>query len=130
MSLAPLPRRLSSPLVPLKVSGPLVPILVTASATPLATNRVRAMVVNNGMVRLIRRPPFLQRNGVSSVSSVVRLDSRRPLLSNIRSILPYGRRRITQIGYLWCYLGVACAWRTSENRKKANFAEYLFHALR
>src|SRR5215211_486368 len=61
-----------------------------ASATPLATNRVRAMVVNNGMVRLIRRPPFLQRNGVSSVSSVVRLDSRRPLFSNIRSILPYG----------------------------------------
>src|SRR5215210_1156315 len=30
----------------------------TASATPLATNRVRAMVANNNMVRLIKRPPL------------------------------------------------------------------------
>src|SRR5215213_11660720 len=30
----------------------------TASATPLATNRVRAMVANNTMVRLIKRPPL------------------------------------------------------------------------
>src|SRR5215211_8152808 len=34
------------------------PILVTASATPLATNTVRAMVANNTMVRLIKRPPL------------------------------------------------------------------------
>src|SRR5215211_3023350 len=33
-----------------------VPILFTASATPLATNRVRAMVANNSMVRLIIYP--------------------------------------------------------------------------
>ena len=30
----------------------------TASATPLATNTVRAMVANNTMVRLIKRPPL------------------------------------------------------------------------
>src|SRR5215213_8649156 len=30
----------------------------TASATPLATNKVRAMVANNTMVRLIKRPPL------------------------------------------------------------------------
>ena len=30
-----------------------------ASASPLATSRVRAMVANNGMVRLIKRPAFL-----------------------------------------------------------------------
>src|SRR5215210_5332658 len=29
-----------------------------ASTTPLATNRVRAMVANNTMVRLIKRPPL------------------------------------------------------------------------
>src|SRR5919112_2220219 len=39
-------------------SGPLVPILVTASATPLATNRVRAMVATNRMVRFIKRSPL------------------------------------------------------------------------
>src|SRR5919112_455144 len=86
VSLPPLPRRLSSPLVPLRVSGPSVPILVTASATPLATKRVRDMVANNSMVRLIRRAAFLQGGGVSSV---VRLDSRRPFISNTRSIRPY-----------------------------------------
>jgi hypothetical protein len=32
----------------------------TARATPLATNRVRAIVVNDGLVRLIGRPAFLQ----------------------------------------------------------------------
>src|ERR687893_3032488 len=58
MSLAPLPRRLSSPLVPLKVSGPSVPILLIASATPLATKRVRIMVATSSMVRLIKRPPL------------------------------------------------------------------------
>jgi hypothetical protein len=35
-----------------------VPILVTARATPLATSRVNAMVANNAMVRLIKRPPL------------------------------------------------------------------------
>src|SRR5215208_6755111 len=30
----------------------------TVSATPLATKRVRAMVANNTMVRLIKRPPL------------------------------------------------------------------------
>src|SRR5215217_565068 len=30
----------------------------TASATPLATNRVRAMVANNTMVRLTKKPPL------------------------------------------------------------------------
>jgi hypothetical protein len=30
-----------------------------ARATPLATNTVRAMVVNNTMVRLIKKPPLL-----------------------------------------------------------------------
>ena len=34
-----------------------------ASTTPLATNRVRAMVVNKTMVRLIRRAAFLQEAG-------------------------------------------------------------------
>src|SRR5215212_5618144 len=29
-----------------------------ASATPLATNRVRVMVANSSMVRLIKRPPL------------------------------------------------------------------------
>ena len=29
------------------------------SASPLAISRVRAMVANNGMVRLIKRPAFL-----------------------------------------------------------------------
>src|SRR5215217_3658585 len=33
----------------------------TASATPLATNKVRAMVANNNMVRLIKRPPLCSR---------------------------------------------------------------------
>jgi hypothetical protein len=37
-----------------------VPILVAARATPLATNKVRAMVANNSMVRLIERPAFFQ----------------------------------------------------------------------
>src|SRR5215213_9466400 len=32
--------------------------IAVASATPLATNRVRAMVANNTMVRLIKRPPL------------------------------------------------------------------------
>jgi hypothetical protein len=35
----------------------------TARATPLATKKVRVMVVNNGMVRLIRRAAFLQGAG-------------------------------------------------------------------
>src|SRR5215218_6591001 len=43
------------------------------------------------------------------VSSVARLDSRRPFISNARSILAYRGMRITQMGYLWCYLGIACA---------------------
>ena len=34
-----------------------------ASASPLATNRVRAMVTNNTMVRLIRRPPSFRGQG-------------------------------------------------------------------
>src|SRR5215213_3293170 len=106
MSLAPLPTRLSALLVPLKVSRPLVPILLIASATPLATNRVMAMVANNTMVRLIRRAAFLGKWG--GVSSVVRQASRRPFISDMRSILPYRGRRITQTGYLWCYLGLAC----------------------
>src|SRR5215218_9225040 len=97
-----------------------------ASTTPLATNRVRAMVANNTMVRLISTAAFLQG---SEVSSGVRLDSRRPFTSNMRTILPYRSRRITQIGYLWCCLGVACGQRTSENAQKAKFAEYLFQAL-
>src|SRR5215210_1348545 len=67
--------------------------MTAPSTTPLATNRVRAMVANNTMVRLIRRPAFLQRNGVSSV---VRRHSQRPFISNRRSILPYGGRGITQ----------------------------------
>ena len=75
-----------------------------AGATPLATDRVRAMVVNNTMVRLIRRTAFLQGGGVSSVG---RLYSQRPFISNMRCILPYRDRRITQMGYLWCCLGVA-----------------------
>jgi hypothetical protein len=33
---------------------------VTASATSLATNRVRATVANNTMVRLIERSAFFQ----------------------------------------------------------------------
>ena len=61
--------------------------------------------------------------------SVVKLDSRRPFISNIRSILPYRGRRITQMGYLCCCLGVACGWRTSENSVKPKFAEFTFHAL-
>src|SRR5215213_7637264 len=137
-SLPPLPRRLSALLVPCKVSGPLVPILVTARATPLATNRVRAMVANNTMVRLIRRPAFLQGNGVSSVCSVVRLASQRPFVSNRRTILPYRGRCITQMGYLWCCLGVACyselprtlVMRTSENPQNANFAFTAFSEVR
>src|SRR3712207_1412900 len=66
MSLAPLPRRLSSPLVPLKVSGPSVPILLIANATPLATKRVRAIVANNTMVRLIIYPSSFAYSTVSS----------------------------------------------------------------
>jgi len=42
------------------------------------------------------------------VSSVVRLDSRRPFISNVRSILLYRGRRITQMSYLCGYLAVAC----------------------
>src|SRR5215211_2734048 len=67
-----------------ELCAPAEPILVTARATPLATNTVRAMVVNNTMVRLIRRPAFLQGGGVSSV---VRLHSRRPGLSS--TFLPW-----------------------------------------
>ena len=37
----------------------LVEVVVAASATPLAISRVKAMVLNNSMVRLIRRPAFL-----------------------------------------------------------------------
>ena len=48
-------------MVHLKVSGPLVPTLVTARATPLATKRVRDMVANNTMVRLIRSHAFLRK---------------------------------------------------------------------
>src|SRR5215218_1628280 len=99
-----------------ELRAPAEPI-AAASTTPLATNRVRAMVANNTMVRLISTAAFLQG---SEVSSGVRLDSRRPFTSN---------RRITQIGYLWCCLGVACGQRTSENAQKAKFAEYLFQAL-
>ena len=62
------------------------------------------MVVNT-VVRLIRRAAFLQGGGVSSV----RLHSRRPFISNRRSILSYRGRRIAQMGYLCSYLGVACA---------------------
>src|SRR5215211_703519 len=42
------------------------------------------------------------------VSSGVRRHSQRPFISNRRSILPYRGRRITQMSYLWCSLGVAC----------------------
>src|SRR5215218_6351423 len=42
------------------------------------------------------------------VSSGVRRHSQRPFISNKRSILPYRGRRITQMSYLWCCLGVAC----------------------
>src|SRR5215216_381657 len=79
--------------------------MAAPSTTPLATNRVRAMVVNNTIVRLIRRAAFLQG---SEVRCVARLDSRRPFVSNMRSILAYRDRRITQMGYLCGYLGVAC----------------------
>src|SRR5919106_6191169 len=75
--------------------------IAAPSTTPLATNRVRAMVANNTMVRLIRRAAFLQGGGVSSV---VRRHSRRPFISNRRSIVPYRGRRITQMDYLWSYL--------------------------
>src|SRR5215217_8214281 len=47
-----------------ELCGPAEPNLVTARATPPATNRVRAMVVNNAMVRLISRAAFLQWGGV------------------------------------------------------------------
>src|SRR5829696_738290 len=86
-----------------ELCAPVEPI--AASATPLATNRVRAMVLNNNMVCLISRAAFLQG---SEVSSVGRLSSRRPFISNRCSVLPYRGRRITQLGYLWYYLGVAC----------------------
>src|SRR5215207_6838052 len=79
--------------------------MTAPSTTPLATNRVRAMVASNTMVRLIRRPAFLQRTGVSSV---VRRHSQRPFISNRRSILPHRGRGITQMSYLWCCLGGAC----------------------
>src|SRR5215212_6497232 len=88
-----------------ELCAPEEPILVTARATPLATNTVRAMVVNNTMVRLIRRAAFLQGEGVSSV---VRLNSQRPFISNMRSIIPYRGGCITQMSYLCGYLGVAC----------------------
>src|SRR5215208_7088648 len=42
-----------------KLCAPVEPI--AASATPLATNKVRAMVANNTMVRLIKRPPLFSR---------------------------------------------------------------------
>src|SRR5215218_8244758 len=42
------------------------------------------------------------------VRCLVRLDSQRPFISNRRSIVPYWGRRITQMSYLWCCLGVAC----------------------
>src|ERR687898_704752 len=42
------------------------------------------------------------------VSVVVRRYSRRPFISNRRSIMPYRGRCITQMDYLCGYLGVAC----------------------
>src|SRR5215211_5287785 len=70
---------MDSPCPTTELCAPAEPIV--ASATPLATNRVRAMVVNDTMVRLIRRASFLQGRGVSSV---VRLDSQRPFISNMQ----------------------------------------------
>jgi hypothetical protein len=64
------------------------------------------MVATSSMVRLISRAAFLGKWG--GVSSIVRLDSRPPFISNVRSILPYRGMRITQMGYLWCFLNVTC----------------------
>jgi hypothetical protein len=51
----------------------------------------------------------------------VRLDSRRPFISDIRSILPYQSRRIPQMDYL-----LQIPWRTSQNSGKAKFAVWAF----
>src|SRR5215203_377257 len=66
-----LPERKSLLLVPLRMSGPLVPILVTANATPLATNRVRAVVATNSMMRLIFAP--FSRFAITATVASVRL---------------------------------------------------------
>src|SRR5215211_7277088 len=119
-----------------ELCAPAEPILVTARATPLATNRVRAMVANNTMVRLIRRAAFLQGGGVSVV---VRRHSRRPFISNRRSInavsgqtyhsnelslllLGRGLRVANFLELRQCEVRRILLKRTSENAQNANFA--------
>src|SRR5215207_4008645 len=93
----------------------------TASATPLATNRVRAMVANNTMVRLIKRPPLCR-----GAKKEERCQSPAPLRNEGSILLTEG--------------DVCAPWhkvrqstkkrlRTSPNAQKAKFAEFLFHAL-
>ena len=108
------------------VCAPAEPIAV-ASTTPLATNRVRAMVANNTMVRLIRSPPSVR----GRVSSVGRLNSRRPLSVTCLAYLRIG----TGVSLKWAIFVVTWAWlagsELSENsvKWKSNFRESIFHAL-
>src|SRR5829696_7660984 len=107
--------------------APAEPILVTARATPLATKRVRAMVANNTMVRLISTAAFLQG---SEVSSVGRLYSRRPLSVTCLAYLRIG----TGVSLKWAIFVVTWAWlagsellRIPKRRSSQNF--YSTHFL-
>jgi hypothetical protein len=86
--------------------------LVTARATPLATNRVRAIVANNRMVRLIKRPPLCRG------AKEERGQTPAPLRNEGSILLTEG--------------DVYAPWhKTRQSTKEAptDFAEFLFHAL-
>src|SRR5215211_4206072 len=109
-----------------ELRAPAEPI-AAASTTPLATNRVRAMVANNTMVRLISTAAFLQG---SEVSSVGRLNSQRPLSVTCLAYLRIG----TGVSLKWAIFVVTWAWlagsellRIPKRRSSQNF--YSTHFL-
>src|SRR5215203_1164370 len=87
--------------------------ITVASATPLATNKVRAMVANNTMVRLIKRPPLCSRGAKEE-----RCQTPAPLRNESSILL--------------CEGDVCARWhKVRQSTKEApNFVEFLFHALR
>src|SRR5215210_5180589 len=97
-----------------ELCAPAEPILA-ASTTPLATNRVRAMVANNTMVRLIKRPPLCRG------AEEERCQTPAPLRNEGSISLSEG--------------DVYAPWhKTRQSTKNApnfrDFREHLFHALR
>src|SRR5215210_6436968 len=94
--------------------------IAVASATPLATNTVRAMVANNTMVRLIKRPPLCRgaKEERCQTPAPVRNEGSIPSAEGDVCAPCHKVRQSTKKRL-----------RTSQNPQKAKFAGILFHAV-